>query len=370
MVLWNPDNRAVALRKSQDQYKGHVVPHFILMLWEFAGLLPYPFQPCNSSATLSAVKWLLRLWCLIILLIYLVFFVIEITTFTRVFRMDLDDLEFFVLVNFIYREFFFLLPVLILINLAWKGPAIPPLLHEMDEAIKGQFSKSQVAIIRMFHYVSWLFISLVMAASVFCVYYGIVQMKTIMSEIAAPARITWDSDQPSPLLGGNMSLRTTVIIYSVAFPYATICWFAPHFLLSGIVLTMGLAYRNLNHNLRNLQSHNDVEVTGCIIQRVRNAKMEHRILRNVLNDVNAVFNNVVLLATLGDVIISVALISRVLRKNDSHEESMDKISFSLQDETQKYSTLFFSICAIVEGILRVLLMVWMHEQVRIQIEYE
>ncbi|OQV19926.1 hypothetical protein BV898_06193 [Hypsibius exemplaris] len=338
-------------------YHGILVPTSVFTLWNCIGLLPYPVRTDRASPTHRIVKWVLRIWTILILLLYCYFYAIEIIIFTRTYHAELIDLEFFTLVLAIYREYAFVLPIVVLLILFIKRRTVPRLVIAVEASVADILDMAQIKFVRQFHHISLVVILMIAAGSAYCSYAGFDLMISEMRILNPNA--SWSSRQPLFIVPGKaLSYRAVGGIYGSALSYTTLCWSIPAILIVGLVLAIGYGFANIRRELRTLSNESYVKC-GCIFevcQRIARLRHDHRRLRSAVNEINTSVAFIIILSTLGDIIMPVSLISKILQ-----EESKD-LQSNFQNECQKYGVYFFSICAILQGMLRIFIFVWMHEQ--------
>ncbi|OQV19763.1 hypothetical protein BV898_06302 [Hypsibius exemplaris] len=331
-----------------------LIPSYILILWQATGLLPQFVSPSKNVH----LKRLLRAWTLLIILVFCYFYTIELNVFIRTYRVGLNKLEFFTMILCIYREFFFILPIVMLIFLFVKSEAMLRVVKIVDDVTLGSLEGPQRRTIRWFHVGSWVYAAVVVVGAAYANYAGIELMLAEM-KLLFPDDLGWVGEQRVVVIpGGLMSYRLMAIIYGHAVAYTAYCWTVPPLFLVGMVLALGYGFANLGAELKEISKQSNLKNSFVfdISRRISRIRDDHRQLRSAVNRVNNTAAFIIILSTIGDVIMPVSLVSQFLT------EEPKELGAMFTNHCMKYGVYFFSACTIVQGILRISVFVWMHEQ--------
>ncbi|OWA55386.1 hypothetical protein BV898_19770, partial [Hypsibius exemplaris] len=213
-------------------------------------------------------------------------------------------------------------------------------------------------LVRLFHFLSWLWVLAVTIGSVYCFYEGV---KLMLAEIQKVfPEVGWDSEQAVVIVpGGRINYLTMLYIYSPAIAFATICWTAPSLLLAGIVLAIGYGFRNIQQELKGFSTRSLIKSAHLrqqVCHRMARIQTDHRTLRGCVTTLNHTVSFVVILLTLGDLVMPVSLISRVLQDEPNDPNA------KFTNELMKYGVFFFTVCLTVQSVMRIGIFVWMHEK--------
>jgi hypothetical protein len=180
-----------------------LVPSSILSLWQLTGLLPEPIQADCECQAYRTKKWLLSTWTLLILSTYGYFYAIEVIVFTRTYKPDLDELEFFTMILLLYREYFFVMPLIVLLCMLARSRPISTLVISVETALATVLQDSQTRIVRLYNYASWCFLLAVAGGSACCSSFGFQSMLTQLTQ-AFPDILGWSGMQPVSIVPGKV----------------------------------------------------------------------------------------------------------------------------------------------------------------------
>ncbi|OQV19925.1 hypothetical protein BV898_06192 [Hypsibius exemplaris] len=339
-------------------YQGVLVPPMVLTLWSLTGFLPYPVRVPAGTVCHRNVKWALRIHPLIIFLLYGYFYAVEVVVFSQTYYDDLIELEFFTMVLLVYREYFYLMPFVVLALLFVNRHRFPTLLKTAEAAIGDIIDDRQRKVVQMFHYATWTVMGAILIVSGVFNYFGFQFMVKSINEVVPGTE--WSSMHPMPLVpGGLVSYRFMCWLYTIAFGYATLCWSVPTSLVMGLAVALRQGFINGAQELEkisqaSLAKYGDVFETS---ERIAAVREDHRRLRGVIAEINATVAFVTVLSTLGDIIMPISIISRFLQDDSANFEA------KLQNNSQAYVAYFFAVCAVIQCIIRISIFVSMHEQV-------
>ncbi|OQV19736.1 hypothetical protein BV898_06275 [Hypsibius exemplaris] len=197
----------------RDKVFHDLVPHTVQALLQTTGLLPFPSFTPHHSTLRHTLKWILRTWSSLILLVYGYFYAIELVIFTRTFKSELAHLEFFTMILSVYRQYFFLMPLPLLLSLLIRARAVPRIFNSIETALTDILLESQRKtffldrVLVLVALGATLSLSLVVGVlavtigSVYCFYEGV---KLMLAEIQKVfPEVGWDSEQAVVIVPGE-----------------------------------------------------------------------------------------------------------------------------------------------------------------------
>ncbi|XP_055354020.1 uncharacterized protein LOC129599736 [Paramacrobiotus metropolitanus] len=326
------------------------------------GLCPYRVDALLDYQT-AQLDWRAAAWSLLLFIsLGLVLLPWPVAGYVLIYRADLERLEFFAIISFLFRTVIFTQGPLILAITVTKLRHIPAVIQQIQTALAGTQNTHSSRTIHLTTYavLTWNFTFVLSCLLSF--YFSFREISPTFNEIVQ----AWLQGILGP--SAHIMPFACFLINGLTLAFCLCCEAFPLGILLVFLLSTGTGYDKMKEDLAGIHADSQSREPGRntqVIAALAGIRQRYRLLQCCFVEIDGIFSHLILISALREVVGFIALLGAALqveRPRESWEESHDTVS--VVDRTSR--TLIFALggLGLANFVIKVCATVSIHEKVQ------